>query len=130
MDKKQITSTLIIAVSVILFFVLFFAIRGAKNDNIIETTVGKSFTITLDSNPTTGYQWQIVRQMDTGLLELIDSQYIAPTPKTNLVGAPGKEEWHFKAIREGKAIISFEYVRSWKKDELPVQSESFIIIIR
>jgi inhibitor of cysteine peptidase len=128
MDKRQTTGTLIIAVSVILFFVLFFAIRVAKNDNIIEATVGKSFTITLDSNPTTGYQWQVARQMDTGMVELIDSQYIAP--KTDLVGAPGKEEWHFKAIKEGKAIISFEYVRPWEKDELPGQQESFIVIVR
>jgi inhibitor of cysteine peptidase len=128
MDKRQITGTLIIAVSVILFFVLFFAIRGAKNDKIVETAVGKSFTVTLDSNPTTGYQWQIARQMDTGLVELIDSRYIAP--KTDLVGAPGHEEWHFKTIKEGKAIISFEYARPWEKDELPVQTESFIVIIR
>ena len=128
MNKRQITGILIIAVSVILLFVLFFAIRGAKNDKIIETNVGKSFIITLDSNPTTGYQWQIARQMDTGMVELIDSQYIAP--KTGLVGAPGHEEWHFKAIKEGKAIISFEYVRPWEKDELPSQAESFIVIIR
>jgi inhibitor of cysteine peptidase len=128
MDKRQITVILIIAVSVMLFFVLFFAIRGTKSDRIIETAVGKNFTITLDSNPTTGYNWQIVRQMDTGLVELVDSQYIAP--KTDLVGSPGHEEWHFKAIREGKAIISFEYKRPWEKDESPVQTESFIVIIR
>jgi inhibitor of cysteine peptidase len=128
MDKRQITSTLIIAVSVILFFVLFFAIRAAKNDSVIETTAGKGFTITLDSNPTTGYKWQIARQIDAGLVELVDSQFIAP--KTDLVGAPGREEWHFKAIKQGKAIISFEYVRPWEKDELPVQTESFIVVIR
>ena len=128
MDKRQIAGTLIIAVSVILFFVLFFAIRGAENDKIIETTIGKGFTITLDSNPTTGYQWQIAKALDTGLIKLIDSQYIAP--KTDLVGAPGHEEWHFKAQKSGKAIISFDYIRPWEKDELPVQTESFIIIIR
>jgi predicted secreted protein len=128
MYKRQITGTLIIAVSVILFFVLFFAVRSAKNDNIIETTVDMSFTIILDSNPTTGYQWQIAKQMDTGLVELIDSWYIAP--ETDLVGAPGHEEWRFKAVKEGKAIISFEYVRPWEKGELPVQTESFIVIIR
>ena len=128
MHKRQIAGTLIIAVSVILFFVLFFAIRGTENDKIIETTADKSFTITLDSNPTTGYQWQIARQMDTGMVELIDSQYIAP--KTGLVGAPGREEWHFKATKEGKAIISFEYVRPWEKDEPPAGTDDFIIIIR
>ena len=127
MDKRQITGILIIAVSVILFFVLFFAIKGAKNDKITETTLGKSFTITLASNPTTGYQWQLARQMDTGMVELIESRYIAP--KTDLAGAPGREEWYFKAIKEGKAIISFEYVRPWEKDESPSQTESFIIII-
>jgi inhibitor of cysteine peptidase len=128
MDKRQIAGTLIIAASVILFFVLFFTVRGTKNDKIIEVNVGKSFTITLDSNPTTGYKWQLAKQMDTGLVGFIDSQYIAPN--TNLVGAPGKEEWHFKAVREGKAIITFHYVRPWEKDELPSQTESFIVIIR
>jgi hypothetical protein len=46
MDKRQITGTLIIAISVMLFFVLFFTIGGTKNDKIVETTVGRSFTIT------------------------------------------------------------------------------------
>jgi inhibitor of cysteine peptidase len=128
MDKRHLAGTLIIAVSVILFFVMYLTIRVAKNDKIIETAAGKSFTISLDSNPTTGYQWQIAREMDTGLLELIGSQYIAT--KTGIVGAPGKEQWHFKAIKEGKAIISFSYARSWEKDELPTQTESFIVIIR
>ncbi len=119
---------LIIAVSVVLFFILFFAIRNTENSKFIETSVGRSFTITLDSNTTTGYQWQIARQLDTGLLELIDSKYIAP--KTGLAGAPGREEWFFKATRAGKAIISFNYVRPWEKDGLPTQTDSFIVIIR
>ncbi len=128
MDKKQIAGTLIIAVSVILFFGLFFAVRGTKNGKIIETTVGKSFTITLDSNPTTGYKWQIARQMDTGPVELIGSKYIPP--ETGLTGAPGKEEWHFKAIKEGRATISFDYLRPWEEDELPAQTKSFVVTIR
>jgi inhibitor of cysteine peptidase len=128
MNKRQLTSILVVAVSVILFFALFFAIRGARNDKIMETTAGESFTITLDSNPTAGYKWRIAQQIDTGLLELIDSRFIAP--KTNLVGAPGQEKWHFKAIKTGKAIISFDYIRPWEKDELPAQRETFIVIIR
>ena len=118
---------LIIAVSVVLFFILFFAIRNTENSKFIETSVGRSFTITLDSNTATGYQWQIARQLDTGLLELVDSRYIPP--KIDLVGTLCKEEWAFKAIRAGKAIISFNYVRPWEKDELPAQTDSFIIII-
>jgi inhibitor of cysteine peptidase len=128
MNKRQLISILIIAVSVILFFVLFFGIRGAEDDRIIEATAGRSFTITLDSNPSTGYQWEISKQPDRSMLELVDTKYIPS--EIEIPGAPGKEEWTFKTIKTGKAIISFDYVRPWEKDELPVQTESFIIIIR
>ena len=124
---RPLTGILIILISVVLFFVLFFAVRNSPNSKIIETNIGESFTITMDSNPTTGYQWQVARQLDAGLVELIGSQYIHP--KTDLVGAPGKEEWSFKAIRAGKTIISFDYVRPWEKNELPAQTDTFIIII-
>jgi len=125
---RPLTGILIIVISVVLFFVLFFAVRNSENSKVIEAKVGNSFTITLDSSPTTGYQWQIARQIDTGLLELIGSQYIPS--KIDLVGVPGKEEWVFKAVRAGKAIISFNYVRPWDKDGLPAQTDSFIVIIR
>ena len=125
---RPLTGILIIAISVVLFFVLFFAVRNSENSKVIETKVGKSFTITLDSNPTTGYQWQISKQLDSGQLELIDSKYASS--KIDLVGAPGKEEWSFKAVRAGKVIISFNYVRPWENDQLPAQTDSFIVIIR
>jgi predicted secreted protein len=128
MNKRQLISILIIAVSVILFFVLFFGIRGAKDDRIIEIATGKSFSIILDSNPSTGYLWEISKQPDKSMLELVDTKYIPS--EIEIPGAPGKEEWTFKAIKTGKAIISFDYIRPWEKHELPARTESFIVIIK
>ena len=124
---RPLTGILIIVISVVLFFVLFFAIRNTENSKVIETNIGKSFAINLDSNPSTGYQWQIVKALDTGLLELVDSKYIPP--ETNLVGAPGKEEWTFRAIKAGKAIISFNYVRSWENNVAPAKTDYYIVMI-
>ena len=128
MNKKQLTGSLIIAVMIALFFILFFAVKQAENSKVIKVNAGSNFTITLDSNATTGYKWEIANVLDVRLLKLVGSKYI-PT-KTDIVGAPGKEEWTFKAMAAGKAVISFKYARPWEKDKPPVQADSFLIIIK
>ena len=95
---------------------------------VIETKVGDTFMITLGSNGTTGYEWQIAEPINKSLLEFKGSKYIAP--ETKLVGAPGKEEWTFKAIAAGKAGVLFKYVRPWEKDVKPVKVGGFIIVIK
>lgn len=127
MNKKQLAGSLIITVAVILFFVLFFAIKYSKNSNIIKVKAGNSFTITLNSNPTTGYRWKIAGPVDERLIKLLSSGYIAP--ETGLAGAPGKQEWVFKAITRGKVIIPFDYTRPWEKDAQPAETDNFFIII-
>jgi len=42
MDKRQVAGILIIAVSIILFFVLFFSIKNIENSKNIEVLAGKN----------------------------------------------------------------------------------------
>ncbi len=98
-----------------------------ESDKVIKINAGNNFTITLDSNAATGYKWEIANSLDVELVKLLDSKYIPS--KTDIVGAPGKEEWTFKAIKSGKAIISFNYARPWDKKTLSAQSDSYIVII-
>ncbi len=127
MDKKPLTIVIIAAILIALFFVLFFTLKHQDNSNVIRVSANNNFTITLDSNPTTGYKWAIDSPFDTKLLQLIGSKY-TPT-KTDLVGAPGKEDWTFKAKKKGKTILSFSCTRPWEKDTPPVKTDHFIIII-
>jgi len=127
MNKKQLIGSLIIIVAIVLFFTLFFAVKYSDNGNVIKARAGNDFTITLESNMTTGYKWKIARPLDTKLLKLLDSKYIPP--ETELIGAAGKEEWVFKAIRRGKTIVSFDYTRPWEKEVPAARSEDFFIII-
>jgi inhibitor of cysteine peptidase len=94
----------------------------------IEARVNQDFVITLESNRTTGYEWQLAQSPDKNMLALVESEYQAP--QNNLAGAGGKEVWTFKALAAGEARIFFKYIRPWEKDTPPAQERSFTVIIR
>jgi len=56
-----------------------------KNQHIskeVEVAVGDSFTVTLCSNPSTGFQWSETAQIsDQTVLQQIDHKYMAPEAK-------------------------------------------------
>ena len=94
-------------------------------EKTVQCRVGEAFSIILDSNPTTGYQWQLVNSPDGGFLKLIGSEYRAP--KTGLAGAGGKEIWSFKALSAGQTMIVFEYLRPWERNKEPVKRTVFTV---
>jgi inhibitor of cysteine peptidase len=93
----------------------------------VQRTVGETFSIVLDSNPTTGYQWQLANPPDEKIVKLIRSEYRAS--KTNLTGAGGKEIWTFVTLDTGQTAISFKYVRPWEKDKEPKKNVEFTLYV-
>jgi len=79
----------------------------------IEVAVGSSLIVTLESNPTTGFKWELTRGADDAVLELVDYKFEAP--ESTLIGAGGKEVWVFKALKKGRSIISMKYRRPWER---------------
>lgn len=88
---------------------------------------GRQFSITLESNPTTGYQWQLAKPVAGSCVALVTNQFIRP--KSELTGAPGKELWKFKALRPGKTEIELEYVRPWEKGGEPAQKTNLVVVV-
>jgi len=82
----------------------------------VQVAVDGLLILTLCSNPTTGFQWELTRITDQTVLEKIDNKYMAPEV-LNIDGAPGKEVWTFKALKKGKSFISMEYSRPWEGGE-------------
>ena len=78
----------------------------------VELSVGQSLVVTLESNETTGYKWSLVQNSDNSVLSNTGDKYIAP--QTTLLGAPGHEEWTFKALKKGNSTISMAYSRIWE----------------
>jgi predicted secreted protein len=78
----------------------------------IVTAPGERFTIALDANRSTGFQWELERPPDAAVVTLVDSTYEQTTPD---VGAAGKEIWTFDAVAPGWAKIELVYRRPWEE---------------
>jgi len=92
----------------------------------IEAEVGHEFAIRLQSNPTTGYRWQLAAPLDD-VLELVNSEYKGP--EAELVGAGGEEVWTFRGVCQGEAVVTLHYVRPWEQGIAPTETRTFTIII-
>jgi inhibitor of cysteine peptidase len=99
-----------------------------KTNESREVSVGEEFTITLDSNPTTGYTWKMSTRPDESILGLTGDYFEAP--QTDMVGAPGKHNFRFKALKEGKTSMVFIYWRSFEPDAPPAQSHTVSVTVR
>jgi len=94
----------------------------------VIVAVGGSLMVTLESNPTTGFKWELARNTDNAVLELVDHKFEAP--EITLVGAGGKEVWTFKALKRGKRIISIEYRRPWEQDVKVVETFILTVVVK
>jgi inhibitor of cysteine peptidase len=94
----------------------------------LDVGVNEEFHITLASNATTGYHWELAEPPNNAVVRLVTSEY--RPPKTNLVGAGGHEIWTFRAVSPGQTVIRLKYVRPWEKDVPPVKTVSYIISVR
>jgi len=73
-----------------------------------------TLVVTLESNASTGFAWALTGKPDAALLELVSSDYVAPTATATpmLVGAPGEEVWRFRATGEGSTTLELTYRRA------------------
>ncbi len=105
------------------------AVADVVNDKTeMEVPAGREFTITLASNPTTGYSWQLAGAPDEKIAKLVGSKFNAP--QTDLVGAPGEEVWTFTAVAPGKTTLTFHYVRPWEKGIPPVEENVVDVTVK
>ena len=78
----------------------------------VSFAVPDTLSVTLDANPTTGYEWSGNATISSPAVTQASYGYIAPT--TDVVGAPGKSVWVFDAEQTGNATISLSYARPWE----------------
>lgn len=82
----------------------------------VEVTTGSSFTLTLCSNPTTGFDWEEAEIGDQTVLEEESREFVSPEAE-NIVGGAGKVIWTFKALKKGTTEVSIDYSRPWEGGE-------------
>jgi inhibitor of cysteine peptidase len=80
---------------------------------------GDFLLVRLESNPSTGYSWEIINNDEAILRPLGDSVFRA---SSSAVGAGGTETFQFEAIEEGTSVLRMIYHRSFEEDEEPLNT--------
>jgi len=109
------------------------AIRLNRENDGGQVTVkkGETVSITLDSNPSTGYQWTVL-ESDPAILEPVGEAKFTPTASTSstpLVGAGGQETLRFKTIGSGQVDLKLAYCRPWEEGVEPAETFSVQVMV-
>ncbi len=112
--------SLVLVMASILLVCLLASCGGGVNtytdaNEAINMGVDQEFIIALDSNPTTGYNWE--ESYDETMLKLVESKYeLGKQAEEGLVGAGGTQYFRFQALKTGKTDITLTYKRSWETE--------------
>ena len=90
--------------------------------------VGASFTIDLESNPTTGYGWAVEAAPDAKIVKLAD-QYTPARHAAGMVGSGGTHAWTFTGVGAGTVTVVLRYAQPWNKDVAPAMTRTVTVTV-
>lgn len=93
------------------------------SDEEIEVAVKEVFTITLDSNPTTGYRWEV--KYDDSFFELIFRKF---NQLSEGIGRAGQEIFEFRGLTPCETKVEMIYKREW--EEKPLKTISIRVKVK
>ncbi len=105
------------------------SLTDADNGKQITVQPGDIVTLTLVSNPTTGYSWQVMEVDATVLVQDGEPEYQQSPGSEGLVGAGGTETFRFKAIGKGETKLNLGYMRPWESVP-PIETFTVTIAVK
>jgi len=106
----------------------FYASDAGKE---VEVEVGSLMTVTLESNVTTGFQWQLAENSDDTILKLVGNEYQEPQGAgSEAVGAGGDEVWRFEAVGAGRTTLVLEYNQPWAGGMKADKSFTLTVVVK
>lgn len=95
----------------------------------VQAPAGSSFTVTLCSNPSTGFEWsESARISDQTVVRQKSHEFVPP--EKAIPGAPGQEVWTFEALKKGTSTISLEYSRPWEGGEKGTWKFNLTVVVK
>jgi inhibitor of cysteine peptidase len=98
----------------------------------IVTNVSDPFSIRLDANPTTGYQWELAAPFDENVLHHEGTDFEpSDQARQGLVGAGGRSVWTFDALCVGWTVVHLRYRRPWEPaDDATDRQAIYTVVVR
>lgn len=114
--KPQDSVTRAEVASILSRCVKLLAVDESLNGGQYQVQAGQPFMVVLDSNPTTGFTWNIKDAGDDNIISLLGSTYQtnASDSQPAIVGQGGRQYWYFKALQPGTAQLQMVYARPWE----------------
>ncbi len=105
-------------------------VNDSDNDGQVVLEQDQILVVTLESNPSTGYRWEVVETQDSILEQIGKAEYQPSEPSDPpIVGAGGWEIFRFKAVSAGQETVQLVYRRSWETDMEPIDTFSIDVIV-
>jgi inhibitor of cysteine peptidase len=97
----------------------------------VELEQGQILVVTLESNPTTGYGWEVAEIQESILEQMGEAEFKpSQTGEPPMTGAGGWEIFRFKAISAGQMTLQLVYRRSWEEGVEPINTFSLQVVVR
>lgn len=91
----------------------------SNNGKAVSLKIGQTLEIALTSNPSTGYEWAVLKN-NPKLLAVAGPSTYDPN-KTGMAGAPSVQHLRFKGVKVGTVNLELGYRRPWEKNKKPIE---------
>ena len=92
----------------------------------IKVGPGQEFSISLGSNPSTGFRWKMTLPTGDKTIMFLSSEHLAS--QDVMPGVPGTELFKFKALTRGETKAAFVYERPWDPKDSPTRKIFTIVV--
>jgi predicted secreted protein len=100
-------------------------------DSTLKVWRWQTVKIELESNPTTGYSWEMASVKPEGFFkDPIVSEYVRGGNNLELTGAGGTHIFTLKPARGGKAVLEVVYRRPWEPKTEFAKKYKIVFIVR
>lgn len=93
----------------------------AESECPTRLQVGQNMTLTLPSNPSTGYRW-LLQNPAPEILRALGPEVYSTPEEAGIVGSGGTSTWRFQAKAAGEGHLILVYQQPWAPEVRPVQT--------
>jgi inhibitor of cysteine peptidase len=95
--------------------------QEAKNHCPLSMQRGQELTLSLRSNPSTGFRWE-VKEAASGVLKSLGKEVYSHPEDAGLVGSAGQSTWRYKAQNPGNGRLLMIYHQPWEPNVAPAST--------
>ncbi len=87
-------------------------VKAGDRDQIVTAKAGKTFSIQLEAQLSTGYSWKLAEVPVS--LKIIEENVLTDKSDTDKTGGYETQEFVFRSKEKGEVTLTFRYGRHWK----------------